>query len=109
MLRKSLKSLKLKKTGEYLDLYAQSNTLLLADVLENFKNKCIKIYELHSALDIKKNYWGSRKKQVGILKTLKPKELETIKDKSDDNEKDLKYKENFNELFNKTIINKKQQ
>ena len=56
MLRKYLKSLKLKKTGEYHDLYAQSNTLLLADVLENFKNKCIKIYELHSALDIKKNY-----------------------------------------------------
>ena len=56
MLRKYLKSLKLKKTGEYHDLYAQSNTLLLADVLENFKNKFIKIYELHSALDIKKNY-----------------------------------------------------
>ena len=103
MLRKYLKSLKLKKTGQYHDLYAQSNTLLLADVLENFKNKCIKIYELHSALDIKKNYWGSRKKQVGILKTLKPKELETIKDKSDDNEKDLKYEEGFNELSNKRI------
>ena len=32
------------------------------------------------------------KKQVDILKTLKPKDLETIKDnKSDDNEKLLKY------------------
>ena len=54
--QKVFEELKVKKTGEYHDLYAQSNTLLLANVLENFKNKCIKIYELHSALDIKKNY-----------------------------------------------------
>ena len=31
---------------EYHDLYVQSDTLLLADVLENFRNKCIEIYEL---------------------------------------------------------------
>ena len=31
------------------------------------------------------------KKQIDILKTLKPKELETIEDKSDDNEKLLRY------------------
>ena len=30
------------------------------------------------------------KKQIDILKTLKPKELETIEDKSDDNEKLLR-------------------
>ena len=36
-------------------------------------------------------------------KTLKPKELETIEDKSDDNEKHLKYKEVFNELSNERI------
>ena len=28
------------------DLYVQSDTLLLADVFENFRNKCIEIYEL---------------------------------------------------------------
>ena len=30
-------------------LYVQSDTLLLADVFENFRNKCIEIYELDSA------------------------------------------------------------
>ena len=42
---------------------------------------------------------------MDILKTLKPKELEIIKDKSDynDNEKHLKYKEVFNELSNEKI------
>ena len=40
------------------------------------------------------------KKQVDILKTLKPKELEAIEVKSDGNEKHLKYKEVFNELSN---------
>ena len=43
------------------------------------------------------------KKQVDILKTLKPKKLETIEDKSDDNKKHLKYKEVFNELSNERI------
>ena len=32
--------------GEYHDLYVQSDTLLLADVFENFRDKCIEIYEL---------------------------------------------------------------
>ena len=31
------------------DLYIQSDTLLLADVFENFRNKCIEIYELDPA------------------------------------------------------------
>ena len=36
---------KLKHLGEYHDLYVQSDTLLLADVFENFRNMCIKVYE----------------------------------------------------------------
>ena len=32
--------------GEYHDLYVQSDTLLLADVFENFRNMCLEIYEL---------------------------------------------------------------
>ena len=40
---------KLKNLGEYHDLYVQSNTFLLADVFENFRNKCIEIYELDPA------------------------------------------------------------
>ena len=35
-----------KNLGDYHDLYVQSDTLLLADVFENFRNKCIEIYEL---------------------------------------------------------------
>ena len=40
---------KLKKLGEYHDLYVQSDTLLLADVFENFKNTCLKVCELDPA------------------------------------------------------------
>ena len=35
-----------KDLGDYRDLYVQSDTLLLADVFENFRNKCIEIYQL---------------------------------------------------------------
>ena len=43
------KRFKLKKLGEYHDLYVQSNTLLMADVFENFRNTCLKVYELDPA------------------------------------------------------------
>ena len=44
------KSFEIKNLGEYHDLYVQSNTLLLADVFENFRNMCIKIYQLDSVI-----------------------------------------------------------
>ena len=47
--QKVFEELKLKNLGNYHDLYVQSNTLLLADVFENFRNKCIEIYELDPA------------------------------------------------------------
>ena len=40
---------KLNKLGEYHDLYVQSDTLLLADVFENFRNKCLEVYQLDPA------------------------------------------------------------
>ena len=43
------KTFKLKNLGEYHDLFVQSDTLLLADVLENFRNKCLEVYELDPA------------------------------------------------------------
>ena len=38
-----------KNLGDYNYLYVQRDTLLLADVFENFKNKCIEIYVLDPA------------------------------------------------------------
>ena len=43
------KGFKLENIGDYHDLYVQSDTLLLADVFENFRDMCIKEYELDPA------------------------------------------------------------
>ena len=43
------KRFKLKNLGQYHDLFVQSDTLLLADVFENFRNTCLKVYELDPA------------------------------------------------------------
>ena len=43
------KGFKLENLGDYHDLYVQSDTLLLADVFENFKDMFIKVYELDPA------------------------------------------------------------
>ena len=36
----------MKNLGEYHNLYVQSDTLLLADVHENFRNTCLEKYQL---------------------------------------------------------------
>ena len=41
---------KLNNLGDHHDLYVQSDTLLLADVFENFRDMCLKEYELDPSL-----------------------------------------------------------
>ena len=40
------KEFNIKNLGEFHNLFVQSDTLLLADEFENFRNKCIDMYEL---------------------------------------------------------------
>ena len=47
--QKVWKVFEIKDRGESNYLYVQSNTLLLVDVFENFRDKCIEIYELDPA------------------------------------------------------------
>ena len=47
--RHANKVFKLKNLGNYHDLYVQSDTLLLAGVFNNFRNMCLKEYELDPA------------------------------------------------------------
>ena len=47
--KRIFKNLSNKNLGGYHDLYVQSDTIFLADVLENFRNMCIKVYELDPA------------------------------------------------------------
>ena len=38
--------LEIRNRVEYCDLYAKSDTLLIADVFKNFRNMCLEIYEI---------------------------------------------------------------
>ena len=65
---KVFKNFKLKHLGDYHDLYVQSDTLLLADVFENFRNMCIKVYELDPAhfLSAPGLAWQTCLKKTGV-------------------------------------------
>ena len=62
------KNLSNKNLGDYHDLYVQSDTLLLADVFENFRNMCIKVYELDPAhfLSAPGLAWQACLKKTGV-------------------------------------------
>ena len=47
--KKVWEAFEMKNLGEYHDLYVQCDTFLLANVFENFRDKCIEIYELDPA------------------------------------------------------------
>ena len=47
--KRVLKDFEMKNLVEYHDLYVQSDALLLADVFENFRNMCYKIYKFDPA------------------------------------------------------------
>ena len=62
------KRFKLKNLGEYHDLYVQSDTLLLANVFENFRNTCLKVYELDPAhfLSLPGLAWQACLKKINV-------------------------------------------
>ena len=62
------KTFKLNNLGDYHDLYVQSDTLLLADVFENFRKACIKTYELDPAhfISLPGLAWQACLKKTGV-------------------------------------------
>ena len=52
----------------YMKVIFESDTLVLADVFENFRNKCIEIYELNSAhfLSAPGLVWQACLKKAGV-------------------------------------------
>ena len=49
--KRVFRNLSNKNLGDYRDLHVQWDTLLLADVFENFRNMYIEVYEIHPAQD----------------------------------------------------------
>ena len=62
------KVFKLENLGDYHDLYVQSDTLLLADVFNNFRDMCLKEYELDPAhfLSLPRLAWQACLKKTNI-------------------------------------------
>ena len=66
--KKVFKNFNKKNLGDYHDLYVQSDTLLLADVFENFRNKFIEVYELDPAhfISATELAWQACLKKTGV-------------------------------------------
>ena len=94
------KELKLKNLSDYHDLYVQSDTLLLADVFENFRNKCIEIYELDPThfLSVPGLAW-----QACLKKTEVELELLTINDRLLRRELEAEYVKKYTNMLKQRI------
>ena len=59
---------KIKNLGEYHDLYVQSDTLLLADVYENFRNVCLEKHQLDPVYFVSapRLAWQACLKETGV-------------------------------------------
>ena len=66
------KDFKTKNPGEYHDLHIQSDTLLLADIFENFRCMCLKVYEFDPAkfLSVPGLAWQAALKNIKIKSDL---------------------------------------
>ena len=63
-----LKEFKMNNLGDYHDLYVQSDTFLLADIFENFRDMSLKIYELDPAyfVSLPRFAWHACLKITGV-------------------------------------------
>ena len=67
--KRLFKNLNNKNIGDYHNFYVQSDTLLLENVFENFRNQCIEIYELDPAhfLSAPGLAWQACLRKTGIV------------------------------------------
>ena len=67
--KKLFKKFKMTNLDDYHDLHVDSDTLLLADVFQDFRNKCIEIYELDPThfLPTPGLAWQACLKKTGIV------------------------------------------
>ena len=66
--QKVFEEFKLKNLGNYHDFHVQSDTLLLTDVFDNFRNMCIEIYDVDPAhfLSAPGLAWQASLKKTGV-------------------------------------------
>ena len=59
---------KINNLGDYHDIYVKSDTLLLADIFENFRKKCLETYELDQAYfsSLPRLAWQACLKMTGV-------------------------------------------
>ena len=66
--KRVFREFKINKLGDYHDLYVKSDILLLSDIFENFRNKCLETYELDPAcfLSLPRLAWQACLKMTGV-------------------------------------------